>query len=221
VRCGYCHMPLTASPSTGKMGVKYLYYRCQRKECPSPVNVRADALHHGFMGFMRQQQPDSSYLRLFYKVVTDVWNQKQSDAEALTQALERQLGVLSERKKKLLEAMFYHESLSRADFDEMRVPLEAEIAEVKENLSQARLAETDVDTILAFAEDLLLNAAAVWERCSLDQKQRLQGVLFPQGVEFSDGEYRTQETSFFFKRLDALPRVNEVVGSATGNRTRV
>jgi len=33
---------------------------------------------------------------------------------------------------------------------------------------------------------MLLNAAGVWERCSLDQKQRLQQVLFPHGVEYSD-----------------------------------
>jgi len=33
---------------------------------------------------------------------------------------------------------------------------------------------------------MLLNAAGVWERCSLDQKQRLQQVLFPHGIEYSD-----------------------------------
>ncbi len=75
--------------------------------------------------------------------------------------------------------------------------------------------------MLAFAEDLRLNAAGVWERCSLDHKQRLQKVLFPQGIEFADGDYRTQETSFLFKGLDLPRTLNERVGSATGNRTRV
>ena len=52
------------------------------------TNVRADTLHAGFLEFMRQQQPDSGYLRLFYRVVTDVWNQKQSDAAELSRKLE-------------------------------------------------------------------------------------------------------------------------------------
>ena len=53
------------------------------------------------------------------------------------------------------------------------------------------------------------------------QKQRLQRVLFPLGVEYTDGVYRTQETSFLFKGLEAPENVKEVVGSANGNRTRV
>ena len=63
--------------------------------------------------------------------------------------------------------------------------------------------------MLAFAEDLLLNAAGVWERCSLDHKQRLQRVLLPPGIELADGDYRTQETSFLFKGLDARGDSNE------------
>jgi hypothetical protein len=85
----------------------------------------------------------------------------------------------------------------------------------------ARLAETEIDAVLDFAEDLLLNAAGVWEQCSLDQKQRLQQVLFPHGVEYSNGIYRTEGTSFLFKGLEQVEAEGDVVGSATGNRTRV
>jgi hypothetical protein len=41
---------------------------------------------------------------------------------------------------------------------------------------------------LDFAEDLL-NTAGIWQQCSLEQKKRLQQVLFPQGVEYADGVY--------------------------------
>src|ERR1700686_2266997 len=134
---------------------------------------------------------------------------------------ERQVKELKNRKQKLLEAVVYHQTLPRAEFDEMRIPLDRDLAEAEDNLRKARLAQTDIDSVLAFAEDLLLNAANVWERCSLDHKQRLQRVLFPQGVEFADGDYRTQETSFLFKGLHPSQPLNEGVGSATGNRTRV
>ena len=135
VRCSHCQRALTASPSTGKMGVKYLYYRCQHKTCPSPVNVRAEILHQGFVEFVRQQQPDSDYLPLFHKVITDVWNAKQADAIALSRAVERRVDDLKERRRKLLEAMIYQQTLTRAEFDEMRAPLERELAEAENNLS--------------------------------------------------------------------------------------
>jgi hypothetical protein len=74
---------------------------------------------------------------------------------------------------------------------------------------------------LSFAEDLLLNIAGVWERFSLDQKQRLQEVLFPNGVEYQDGVYRTQQMSFLFRGLESVQGMDERFGSANGNRTRV
>ena len=78
------------------------------------------------------------------------------------------------------------------------------------NLGRARLDEVEVEKVLDFAENLLLNTAEAWQRCSLEQKQRLQQVLFPQGVEYADGLYRTQETSFLFKGLPSGTPINEV-----------
>jgi len=105
----------------------------------------------------------------------------------------------------------------------MRAPLDEELATVNANLMQAQAAEINinVERVLAFAEEVLLNVAGVWERCSLDQKQRLQQVLFPAGVEYADGIYRTQQTSLLFKGLMSETAMDESFGSATGNRTRV
>jgi len=221
VRCGHCHKPLTASWSKGKMGVKYAYYRCQNRNCSSPINVRREDVEGAFVDFMRQQQPDAGYLRLFHKVVLDVWNAKQADAVALVRKFERQVDELKERKRKLNEAFIFQQAIGREDYEQMRAGLNDELAVGERNLSQARMDEVDVEKVLDFAENLLLNTAGIWQQCSLEQKQRLQQVLFPQGVEYADGVYRTQETSFLFKGLSAPATEEEVFGSATGNRTRV
>jgi len=64
--------------------------------------------------------------------VTDVWNNKQADAVETCPKLERQLDELKERKRKLREALVYQQTLTRAEFDEMRIPLEREVAEAEE-----------------------------------------------------------------------------------------
>jgi len=221
VACGHCHKPLTGSPSKGKMGVRYNYYRCQNRSCPSKpkTNVRTEVMHERFVKFLREQQPDSAYLRLFHKVVFDVWQSKQSEALALMRTFERQIADLKERKHKLLEAMVYQQTLTRAEYDEMRAPLGEELSTAEANLMQAQASEVSVEKVLEFAEELLLNVAGVWERCSIDQKQRLQQVLFPAGIEYADGVYRTQQTSFLFKGLPSETVSNERYGSATGNRS--
>jgi len=221
--CGSCHRPLTGSPSRGKMGVKYNYYRCQNRTCPSELrtNVRAEVMHKGFVQFLRTQQPDSSYLRLFHKVVIDVWQAKQNDAAALIRTFERQIEVLKERRRKLREAFVFQQSITKTDYEEMRAPLDKELETSEANLSDAKAAEINLENVIDFAEELLLNVAGVWEHCSLDQKQRLQQVLFPAGIEYSNGVYRTQQSSFLFNGLPGEIGGNGRFGSATGNRTRV
>jgi site-specific DNA recombinase len=221
VRCGTCHKPLTASWSKGKMSVKYAYYRCQNRKCPSPVNVRRLDLEDKFMAFLHHEQPDAGYLHLFHKVVLDVWNSKQADSAALVREFRRHVDELKDQRRKLMEAFVYRRELTQDEYEQMKTPLVEELAIAELNLGRARMDEVDVEQVLDFAETLLLNTADAWQRCSLEQKQRLQQVLFPQGVEFGDGFYRTQETSFLFKGLPNETPTTEVFGSATGNRTRV
>ncbi len=221
VHCGHCHKPLTASWSKGKMGTKYAYYRCQNRRCVSPANVPRLDLEAGFLAFLRQQQPDAGYLRLFHKVVLDVWNDKQTDATALMRKFEKQVDELRERKKKLNEAFVFQQAITADDYEQMRYALNGEMAVAELNLSQSRIDEIEVEKVLDFAENLLLNPAGVWQQSQLEQKQRLQQALFPQGVEYTDGIYRTQEKSFLFKGLEEIAEHEKVFGSATGNRTRV
>jgi hypothetical protein len=150
-----------------------------------------------------------------------VWNAKRTDAVRLTRIFDEQLELAKERKRKLLEAYIFHEKLTRAEYDEMRVPLENEIAEKQSLIDASRSTELDLETVVDFAENLLLNAAGVWQESSLDHKQRLQQVLFPDGVECSKGIYRTPKTSLLFSSLEVGKWASEELGSATGNRTRV
>ena len=51
----------------------------------------------------------------------------------------------------------------------------------------SELEEMDVEGILAFAERVLPSASNLWVQSSLNKKQRLQQLLFPEGVRF-DGK---------------------------------
>jgi hypothetical protein len=47
------------------------------------------------------------------------------------------------------------------------------------------LEEMDVEGILAFAERVLPSASNLWVQSSFAQKQRLQQVFFPDGIQFN------------------------------------
>ena len=70
--------------------------------------------------------------------------------------------------------------------------------------------------MLAFAEHVILNAARLWTEASSDQKERLQKVLFPEGVRFEDGVIKTAVTCLIFNLLPQFQAEKERMGWSTG-----
>jgi len=50
------------------------------------------------------------------------------------------------------------------------------------SLRQAELVEEQVEELLGFADCVLADPAGLWAKTSLYQRQRLQQVLFPDGL---------------------------------------
>jgi hypothetical protein len=62
--------------------------------------------------------------------------------------------------------------------------------------------ELDVRGILAFAERILPRVSDLWVQASLDYKQRLQQLFFPEGIAYDGNRFnRTTATAPFFNYL--------------------
>jgi hypothetical protein len=69
-------------------------------------------------------------------------------------------------------------------------------------LRDAQLDEADLESVLSFAEKLLLDPARLWLEMSLELRQRFQLVLFLKGIEFMpNGEVGTAVTCSVFEIL--------------------
>jgi hypothetical protein len=87
------------------------------------------------------------------------------------------------------------------------------LAEIDERETQ--IEEMDIQAV-GFGEFVLLNASRLWVRLSSNQKQRLQQTIFPQGVQFENGAYRTSETSIVFIELEPEKFKKEGLVALTG-----
>jgi site-specific DNA recombinase len=213
-RCGRCDRPLTGSWSKGRTE-RYAYYRCQNRSCKA-VNARREVFEGLFVEFLTRLQPKPEYLRLFGEIITDVWKQKQAQAAALHEAAQRHLHVLRERKQRLVEAFVYQRAIDPSTYQEQLDKLNEGIALGEINERDARIEETDVQAAVSYGEFVLLSAPRLWAQLSLEQKQRLQQVIFPRGVQFEDGVYRTAETSMVFFELEAGQVKKEGLVALTG-----
>jgi hypothetical protein len=77
--------------------------------------------------------------------------------------------------------------------------------------------ELDVEGILAFAERTLPHASDLWVQASLDYKQRLQQLFFPEGVAFDGNRFnQTAAAAPLFNYLAPSESADEKMVSLVG-----
>ena len=169
-----------------------------------------------FQLFLKKLQPKPEYLRLFSEIVLDVWKEKQADALLQRVVLEKHLAGISERKEQLIKAFIYQKAIDKDIFQEQLDKLKEEMTIAEIELNEIGPEHIDLEAVLNFTQYVLLNADRLWTEASLDQKQRLQGVLFPGGMTFSEGNFGTMKTCIAFNVLQAPTLPNEALVSPTG-----
>ena len=214
VRCSHCDRPLTASWSKGRTQ-RYAYYRCHNRSCRA-VNVRREEMEQLFVDFLQGLEPKPEYLRLFGEIIVDVWKQKQKQATELHDAAARCLAHTNERKNRLVEAFVYERTIDHVTYQQQLDKLNEEITLAELEERDARIEELDVQAAVGFAEYVLLNAARLWSEFNLEQKQRLQQVIFPKGLQFGNGIYRTSGTSLIFFELEEMSTTKESLVALPG-----
>ena len=78
------------------------------------------------------------------------------------------------------------------------------------------LLQLDVEAVLSFAEKLIRQPQQLWRKSSLDQKQKLQRVFFPNGVTVTSEGFGTAPSNSFFGMLGQVPTGKASLASPTG-----
>lgn len=68
-------------------------------------------------------------------------------------------------------------------------------------LSDAKIDDLEMGSVVSFANDLLRNARRLWLSLGGDQREKLQWVLFPKGLTYCDGNFGTSVTASAFEVL--------------------
>ena len=214
VRCETCGRPLTGSWSKGRNG-RYAYYHCPRR-CRA-VNVSKAALEGAFVDELALLQPTPGYMRLVKDRVLCVWEQECAAARERTAEQERRLKAVRLKLDRLDEAFLYSESIDLDTYGRQRDKLREELTLSKIDYHTEAVEELDVEGILAFAERILPRAADLWVQASLDYRQRLQELFFPEGIAFDGIRFnRTAVTALLFRYLEPVERAESNLASPAG-----
>lgn len=180
VRCEACARPLTGSWSKGRND-HYACYHCQR-QCRA-VNVNKAKLEGLFVDELALLPPTPGYMRLVKDRILCVWEQRRAEAKDRTTEQQRRVSAIQQKLDKLDEAFLYAEAIDVTTYGRQRDKLREELTLAKIDHHSEAVEELDVEGILAFAERILPRASDLWVQASLDYKQRLQQLFFPEGIE--------------------------------------
>ena len=86
----------------------------------------------------------------------------------------------------------------------------------KSNFAAADLECMDVEAVLEFASRLVERPKQLWLESSLEQKQRLQGVFFPDGVNYTSEGFGTAVSNSFFNVFREIVGEKVSLASPTG-----
>src|ERR1019366_3175569 len=110
---------------------------------------------------------------VFREAVIVAYKNKFNDALTLRDTLERELRQKRDNKWKLNDAFIYRNAIGEHDYRQMKEALEQDILTLEMKVNEARQEEIEIEELLDFAENLVLNASGTWNQSGLEQKQRL------------------------------------------------
>ena len=178
LRCADCGSKLTGSFSSGK-SKKYGYYHCT--SCKGGPNIPIAAIHSKFEELLEAIQPDLETMNLFSMIVKDIWEKELSSAVDMQRKSQIKLDSLEDRKKALVDA-YVTRRIGQEEYDSVLESLKLEIVVQTINLNEHKFDTKEIEAVLDFANDYLVNTRKLWATADFSQKQKFQQLIFPQGI---------------------------------------
>jgi hypothetical protein len=136
--------------------------------------------------------------------------------DGLRATLTKKLSKIEERKKALVNRML-DGIIDQETYREHNGCLRDEAEQTKAEIRGTELEEIDLENVLKFADRIILRPARLWVESSLEQRQRLQKTLFPNGIEFDGEAFGTTSTPLLFKLLEGNSGDDSCLASQTNS----
>ncbi len=203
ILCPVCGEPLTASKSTGSKYKKYAYYHCYNKDCRSQVRIPKDKLETCFITYLEDLKPEGLNMPEFKNVLKRTYNKALESTKSKISKLNKDLEEVQDKKDKLID-MYLSDKLRESDYNSKSEKLESEEAHIKDCLANVDLPKDDFNKCVEYVCNSLENIDKVWLQSDLDTKQRLQKLIFPEGLIYENNGFRTGSNTCLFTKKGAL-----------------
>ena len=192
-------------------------YRCYNKDCIAHFNIPKDTLENKFVEYLSKIKPEKTLLKLFKAVMKDVYDKSTQEARKSYITLSKQLEIVG-KNSKLLDLLI-EDKISSDDYKIKSEQYENLEINLKSKIAINDVPQNDFENCLEYACNILDNLDTFWLNSKIDIKERLQKIIFPNGLRYETGVFRnTQISSLFIKKDASLASYIKWYPQANSNR---
>ena len=203
-KCSECVQTLTGSFSRGNGG-RYAYYHCKNRKCPRYGKALSrDTLHDKFLELLQRVTPTEVALTLFKEIALDVWETKRREFNSDAERHEKRISEIKAQISELI-TMRGNKLITDEQLLEGKQPLEEAKIIAQLALNETHIEEWDIEAAISYATQFMRDLPRQWLDYSLENKQRFQQMVFPEGIiyEKSTG-CRTTKLGLIYELLQGV-----------------
>jgi site-specific DNA recombinase len=190
LNCSKCGKVLTGSSSQGNGGM-YYYYHCTQG-CKE--RFKSDELHHNFSGWLSTIKMNEDVAGLYLAIMEDIFKENEGDRDKEVKKLETKKFENQEQLKKSA-LKFANDDIDKYVFNVVRDKVNEENRKYDQQISDYKKMESGFGEYAKYGISLLSNVDAYYNTASLDNKQKLLGLMFPEKLVFSNNTFQTIKPS--------------------------
>ena len=158
-----------------------------------------------FVAFLNRLRVDELFMAEFAGVLKEEWIKRTGDSTAVVRRLNMELTERRASQQKLLAKYLDNDPNIMPYFGQMNRKFEEDIAGLESRITEADMEKATFEQLLEFSKSMLVDIPTAWARASLDQKQRVQNVLFPSGLKYHPKKkILNSDNNCLFSQLEAF-----------------
>jgi len=184
------------------------YYKT--KDSSTPLNVRADILNKLFADKLKEFEFDASHKKQLTGLITKEIKDRFTNQVIDTQLIKKQIALKKAELEKI-ESKYLSDSISEELFEKHSKRVKEEIEQISQELNITSFKSANLENAVDNCLKIAQNLSSAWLSAKLENKQRLQYLVFPDGLVYNkkNNEVRTLKTNSLFQSIPMAVRVIE------------
>ena len=197
---------MSGQPLSGYKTKGNWYYKT--KNVATPVNISAKKLNSLFISNLSNYEYKEEYKPTIKKLMLEKIKARLSNAVDESKLLRK---TITEKKGQLesLEEKFIMGEITKELYNKYSIRYNDEIQLLNSELEKSYIKSSNFEKAVEKCLEIAQNISSAWNSAGFENKQRLQKLVFPEGIGYNkeEGVVRTSKINSLFSEIAPLARV--------------